>query len=213
MAAQKTAWLILLLSAPVARASEPPPVGRALCGATLGMPSEELASRLQARDVTQDAAKSLNPGERAFEFPDRLRPPGASACRGFVFEGKLWRLEATYDPAFTRTTPWESFLSGFAKRYGKPQRSESRQGGAVVEHATWKDAGALMTCTRDLRQQPPEKSRRPYYYVTVEIPRERERVRQGPAPAPPRRAAAAPPCADLASCRERAEQRLRKGDK
>lgn len=204
--------IILSWPLPVARAAEPRPVGRDLCGATLGMTAEALTSRLQAQDVTADAARSLNPGERAFEFPDRLRPLGASACRGFVFEGRLWRLEATYAPAFTKSTPWEPFLRGFAERYGEPRRSQSKQGDTLVQHATWKDAGALMTCTRDLRAQPPEKSRRPYYYVTVEIPLERERVRQGPAPAPSRRAGAPPPCSDHASCRERAEQRLRKGD-
>jgi hypothetical protein len=105
-------------------------INRSFAKITLGMNIQELQSLYETKEI---ASSTLLPGERLFGIDGQF--PGVSRIYCTFYLGKLFDIEVSYTPQFSRRTPWETFLEPVKKKYGEGWIFPSPQGQVAI----WND--------------------------------------------------------------------------
>jgi hypothetical protein len=105
-------------------------VTRSFSRITLGMSIQELQTLYETKEI---ASSSLLTGERLFGIDGQF--PGVARVLCTFYLGKLFQIEVSYTPQFTRRVPWESFVEPVKKKYGEGWSFQSPQGEVMI----WND--------------------------------------------------------------------------
>ena len=127
----------------------PSEIHRTMCGFELAMILQGPESR-GLRDVTEVYKRMLPDGDKMFSVQGKLEP-GATGCLVQVFGDKVWRIQATFPPAFTKYHPWDSMAAANTKAFGEPEKTEQKGEKTDKLKLVWKDDKTRLADTRELR--------------------------------------------------------------
>ena len=105
-------------------------ITRAFSKIALGMSIQELQAVYETKEI---ASSSLLPGERLLGIDGQF--PGTSRVLCTFYLGKLFHIEVSYTPQFSRRVPWETFVEPVIKKYGKGWSFQSPEGEVII----WND--------------------------------------------------------------------------
>jgi hypothetical protein len=94
------------------------------------MSIQELQALYKTKEI---ASSSLLPGEQLLGIDGQF--PGVARVMCTFYLGKLFHIEVSYTPKFTRRTPWETFVEPIKKKYGEGWGFQSPQGEVMI----WND--------------------------------------------------------------------------
>jgi len=105
-------------------------ITRSFSKITLGMSIQELQAVYETKEI---ASSSVLPGERLLGIDGQF--PGVTRVLCTFYLGKLFHIEVSYTPQFTRRVPWKTFVDPVKKKYGEGWSFESTQGEVII----WND--------------------------------------------------------------------------
>lgn len=121
-------------------------ITRSFAKITLGMSVQELQSFYETKEI---ASSSLLPGERLFGIDGQF--PGVNRIWCTFYRGKLFRIEVSYTPQFSKRVPWEIFVEPVKKKYGGGLSFESPQGEVIM----WYDGKTSFVLERKVAPKSP----------------------------------------------------------
>jgi hypothetical protein len=140
------------------------PLPRNLGKITLGLPISE-TGKYNAKDVTKDFKPALqSKHEKIFSFPKRYAPQHTDGLLANFYKDRLWRLEATFPPAYTKKISWRKFLKQAPCEGRKSKKHKTLLENSKQHIVSWKDDFTYITYTKDEFLKP----RKTYYYISVE---------------------------------------------
>lgn len=157
-------FAVLALAGSLQLAAAGPRVERKLGQVSLGADAAQARTSFRAADVSGSFREALAPGESMLSFTPPFSLQLASGMIGHVYQGKVWRLEASFSPEYCRKLTWERFIMPPLKKYGKAQKV-SKSSDPAQEKYVWEDAGTILTYTRDVSK---EKGGAPAFYISLE---------------------------------------------
>ncbi len=102
-------------------------INRSFAKITLGISIKELQSFYETKEI---AGSTLLPGERLLGIDGQF--PGVNRVWCTFYLGKLFRIEVSYTPQFSKRISWKSFVEPMRKKYGEGLSFESPQGEVIM---------------------------------------------------------------------------------
>lgn len=124
-------------------------IQRSMCGFELGSAITD-PEKQEIRDVTAIYQKMLPEGDRMFSVQAKLEP-GSSGCLLQVFSDRVWRIQASYPPNFTKTHDWAKMVKANSRQFGEPEKTEQTNEKFDRLKLVWKDDKTRMADTREVR--------------------------------------------------------------
>jgi hypothetical protein len=127
----------------------PGEVKRKMCGFELGGVITD-PEQQHLGDVTEVYKRMLPEGDKMFSVREGLET-GASGCLLQVYGDKVWRIQATYPPTFTKTSSWEKTTAASTAEFGEPEKTEQSNEKTDRLKLVWKDGKTRLAATREVR--------------------------------------------------------------
>ena len=140
------------------------PLPRNISSVTLGISLKEATEKYQIEDVSHHFKNILqNKHLKIYAFSNKFAPSGASGLIGTFYGDKLYRLEATFAPEYTKKISWRKFLKQADYKGHKSETSKMRLENSKQKRIVYTDGLTTITYTRDKHLKP----KKIYYYLSV----------------------------------------------
>ncbi|HUT85206.1 MAG TPA: hypothetical protein VMW66_00040 [Elusimicrobiales bacterium] len=140
-------------------------IKRKLATIPLLLSLKEAREKYKVKDETKTFKSALvSKHEKAFSFPRKYLPAKESAALGSFYKDKLWRLEITYLPSYTKKVSWRKFLKkSKCKNYNSTKIENIFP---LSKQITFQgqDKDTVISCTKDFFF----KNKETYYYFSIE---------------------------------------------